>query len=359
MSDYTRLVAIELARAGDAVNVWAPVCDFANPIDHGVEVHRLPGHFGPRAIALLDRELNRNPGRILVQYVPHAFGFKAMNFPFALWLHARRRANITVMFHEVAYRVAASQPLRHNLLGVATRQMGAIVARAASRIFVSTSSWNAQLREISGTSKPIVSLPVPSNLSVFGDCQKVRAIRRRHSPAGGPIVGHFGTYGDGIAQLLDAILPAILVDVPNASAFLIGRNSEGYRDRLIRKNTQLGRRVAATGGLSERDASSHISACDLMLQPYPDGITTRRASAMVGLAHGRAVATTAGHLTESIWAESGAVAISPVNEPLENSRLASGLLLDLEHRQQLGSAGRALYQSKFDISNTVAALRAA
>ena len=117
VSDYTRLVAIELARAGDDVNVWAPACDFADPIDEGVEVHRLPGHFGPRAIALLDRELNWNPGRILVQYVPHAFGFKAMNFPFALWLYARRRTNITVMFHEVAYPVAASQPLKHNLLG--------------------------------------------------------------------------------------------------------------------------------------------------------------------------------------------------------------------------------------------------
>ena len=94
-----------------------------------------------------------------------------------------------------------------------------------------------------------------------------------------------------------------------------------------------------------------------MLQPYPDGISTRRTSAMVGLAHGRAIATTTGHLTESLWAKSGAVAISPVNELFENARLASSLLLDVKHRKQLGSAGRALYESKFDISNTVAALR--
>jgi len=358
VSDYTRLVAIELARAGDAVDVWAPACDSVNPIDHGVKVHRLPGHFGPRAIALLDRELNRNPGRNLVQYVPHAFGFKAMNFPFALWLRARRRGNITVMFHEVAYPVAASQPLKHNLLGLATRKMGAIIVRAAARIFVSTSSWNAQLREISGSSKPIVSLPVPSNLPVVEDCLEVQAIRRRRWPAEGPIVGHFGTYGDGIAELLDGILPTVLANAPHASAFLIGRNSEGYRCRLIRKNPQLAHRVTATGVLSEGDASSHISACDLMLQPYPDGISTRRTSAMVGLAHGRAIVTTAGHLTESLWAESGAIAISPVNEPLENARLAIGLLLDVKNRKQLGSAGRVLYQSKFDISNTVAALRA-
>jgi glycosyltransferase involved in cell wall biosynthesis len=359
VSDYTRLVAIELARAGDVVNVWAPACGLADPIDDGVAVHRLPGHFGPRAIALLDRQLNRNPGRILVQYVPHAFGFKAMNFPFVSWLYARRVANITVMFHEVAYPVAAAQSLKHNLLGVATQKMAAIVARAAGRIFVSTSSWEAHLHAISGTAKPIVSIPVPSNVPVIEDCPAVNAIRRRQLPVEGPIVGHFGTYGDSIAELLDRILPAILVDVPHASAFLIGRNSEVYREKLIGRNPQLGRRVAATGILGARDASSHISACDLMLQPYPDGISTRRASAMVGLAHGRAVVTTSGHLTESLWAESGAVAISPVNEPLENVRLASSLLLDVKHRQQLGSAGRALYRSKFDISNTIAALRAA
>jgi hypothetical protein len=105
VSDYTRLVAVELARAGDVVNIWAPACASTDPIDAGVAVHRLPGHFGPRAIALLDRHLSRNPARILVQYVPHAFGFKAMNFPFVSWLYARRRANISVMFHEVAYPV--------------------------------------------------------------------------------------------------------------------------------------------------------------------------------------------------------------------------------------------------------------
>ena len=360
VSDYTRLVAIELVRIGDSVNIWAPSCDFAaDPIDDGVEVHRLPGHFGPRAFALLDRELNRNPGRILVQYEPHAFGFKAMNFPFALGLYARRCANITVMFHEVAYGIAASQPLKRNLLGMATRKMAAIVARAATRIFVSTSSWKPQLRALSGDAKPIVALPMPSNLPVVEDCLEVQAIRRRRWPGNGPIVGHFGTYGDGISELLDGILPAILFDVPNAAALLIGRNSEGYRDRLIRKNPRIGRRVVATGVLRERDASLHISACDLMLQPYPDGISTRRTSAMAGLAHGRAVVTTAGHLTESLWAESGAIAISPVNEPLKNARLASDLLIDVKHRKQIGSAGRALYQSKFDISKIVAALCAA
>ena len=348
---------MELVRAGDEVSVWAPACDFADPIDKGVDVRRLPGHFGPRAISLLDRELNRNPGKILVQYVPHAFGFKAMNFPFALWLYARRRKNITVMFHEVAYPSAALQPLRHNLLAAATRNMAAIVARAASRIFISTSSWEPQLRALSGNRRPIVSLPVPSNLSVFGDCVQVLSIRQRHFSTDSLVVGHFGTYGEGVAELLNGILPTILLNVPRAMALLIGRNSEGYRDKLIRKNPDLDRRVAATGALNERDASSHISACDLMLQPYPDGISTRRTSAMVGLAHGRAIATTTGHLTESLWANSGAVAISPVKELSANARMVSSLLLDVKHRKQLGSAGRALYESTFDISNTVTALR--
>ena len=92
VADYTRLVARGLAAAGDEVHVWAPAVPGPEPDDPGVTVHRLPGRFGPQGLAALDAGLRRLPGpaRILVQYVPHAFGWKAMNVPFCLWLRARR-----------------------------------------------------------------------------------------------------------------------------------------------------------------------------------------------------------------------------------------------------------------------------
>lgn len=95
VSDYTRLVAEGLAASGDEVAVYAPPQQIGpDPDCPGVQVRRLPDRFGLRGLRRLDRELaNERPGRILVQYVPHAFGMKAMNLPFAAWvaLRARRR----------------------------------------------------------------------------------------------------------------------------------------------------------------------------------------------------------------------------------------------------------------------------
>ena len=59
----------------------------------------------------------------------------------------------------------------------------------------------------------------------------------------------------------------------------------------------------AAGYLSPAELSAHIAACDLFVQPYPDGITSRRTSAMACLSRARPVVTTTGHLTEPLWAE--------------------------------------------------------
>jgi glycosyltransferase involved in cell wall biosynthesis len=358
VSDYTRLVAIELARAGDAVNVWAPAPDASESVEERIIVHRLPGHFGPSALRILDRALHATPGRILVQYVPHAFGMKAMNLPFVMWLYARRKMDIAVMFHEVTFPIHRSQSPRQNVLGMVNRAMAAIAARASRRIFVSTTSWGKVLRTLIPVGARVVCIPMPSNIPVVNDREGIAAVRRNYSPAG-PLVGHFGTFGPGITSLLDKIVPALLDEVPAAHTILIGRNSEQYATAIARERPDLVPRVHASGSLTPCEVSMHISACDLLLQPYPDGITTRRTSAMVGLAHSVAIVTNSGHLTEPLWSERQAVAIAPANDIASSAALARDLLGDTERREQLAKAGASLYEDQFDIRQTIAALRAA
>jgi glycosyltransferase involved in cell wall biosynthesis len=358
VSDYSRLVAIGLANAGDRMTVWAPSSDSLQSSDAGVTVRRLPGHFGPGALAVLDRALDgHHSPRILVQYVPHAYGFKAMNIPFAIWLYARRKLDISVMFHEVAFPFRVSQPLRRNALAAATYAISAIAARSARRIFISTSSWEEILRKMVPDQRPMVWLPVPSNIPVVDDCEGVLTARKRYACSSGSMVGHFGTYGEGTTELLDQLLPAILNEVRSLSVLLVGRNSDRYSAALIRKQTHLAPRIHASGAISDRDVSMHISACDLMLQPYPDGISTRRTSAISGLAHGRAIVTTSGHLTESLWAESGAVALSPVNDLRANAALGLSILFDPVQRRRLERSAQRLYCERFDIGHTIDALR--
>src|SRR5262245_58312193 len=139
VSDYTRLVARGLADAGDCVCVYAPGHSSLRADDE--LVHRLPGQFGPRALAALEALLLKRPqpDRILVQYVPQAFGWKGMNLPFAAWLavRARRIAPVWVMFHEVATTLVWL-PVQNAFLARITRMMARLLTGAAARVFLTT-----------------------------------------------------------------------------------------------------------------------------------------------------------------------------------------------------------------------------
>src|SRR4051812_23874195 len=95
VSDYTRLVARHLAAAGHAVHVFTSAAAIAgvSPMDPGVSVHRLPDHFGRRGLRWLGEQLDHlpRPLRVLVQYVPHAYGHRAMNVRLPLWLRRHRK----------------------------------------------------------------------------------------------------------------------------------------------------------------------------------------------------------------------------------------------------------------------------
>src|SRR2546421_747505 len=70
-------------------------------------------------------------------------------------------------------------------------------------------------------------------------------------------------------------------------------------------------RVFAPGALPGDQVAVHLAATDLLVQPFPDGVTTRRTSLMAGLALGRPIVTTGGFNTEPLWKETGAVFLAP------------------------------------------------
>lgn len=356
VADYSQMVARGLAQAGDEVCVWAPASSVADPDDMGVEVRRLPGNFGPRALISLSRSLVNEPdSHILVQYVAHAFGFKAMNLFLCLWLFTQRRFNYSIMFHEVAYPLARGQPLKHNLLGVVQRRMAAIVARRAARIFAST-PFSISLLEKLVPGKTIEWLPVPSNIPVVHNPEGVTSLRRRYSPNNLPLVGHFGTYGVLVAPLLDVLLPRILNDL-DCRVLLIGANSAEFLARWSGQHPALADRISATGGCDADVVSLAIGACDLMLQPYLDGVSSRRATVMAALAHSRPVVATRGITTEPLWGEHATVALAPVADLDGMCATVAGMLADEGLRHQYARAGHELYMQRFDISHTIAALR--
>lgn len=281
-----------------------------------------------------------------------------MNLPFCLWLRSRRRRDsLWVQFHEVAFPMAQSQSIAQNALGLITGQMASIVARAAERIFVSIPAWECALRTLVPRLNDTTWLPVPSNVPLVNDPSGVKVVRERYASETQFVLGHFGTYGRNITELLLSIVPRVMMEYSNRVMLLLGRGSEAVRERLVTQHPELGERLHATGALALDDVSRHLGACDLMVQPYADGISSRRTSSMASLRHGLPIISTSGHLTEPLWAAKGAVALVPVGDSEAMAAAIRRLENDSGELQRIGVAGRLLYKEQFDISHTVEILK--
>lgn len=351
VSDYTRVVARGLAAAGDSVTVWAPAgCD-GSVRNQGVDIRRLPDHFGRRGRGELDRAIPAG-ARVLVQYVPHAFGARSMNVGLAAWLWRRRdRWAIDVMFHEVAMPIGGGQPWRYNIAAAVHRAMAGLLVRAAERVFISTEAWRPLVEPWMTSGRATLS-PVFSNLP---GARPERVAALRAGRAGAAVVGHFGSCGTWAAEFMERVMREVAREFPAVTFEFIGRGSARGGEAIRERLRAISSNVVVTGDLPAQDAADRVASCDLMLLPYPDGITTRRSSAMAALAAGVPVVSTAGHLSEPWWPRSGAVLLG--RDPVACAAAVVSLLTSRTLRQQMSAAAARLYAEQFDVSHTVRRLR--
>ena len=114
--------------------------------------------------------------------------------------------------------------------------------------------------------------------------------------------------------------------------------------------------MTATGSLNDSSLAAHVAACDLLMQPYPDGISSRRTTAMAGLRLGVPIVTTHGYITEPFWEASRAVRLVPVEHAVDMATQALELLANPGDRALLGRTGRDLYDRTFELGRTIAAI---
>jgi glycosyltransferase involved in cell wall biosynthesis len=363
VADYSHLVAAGLARSGAAVRVWTGPAEGPTPEAAGVVVDRRAGRWGPADLARLDAALDAcpSPRRLLVQYAPNVWGYRGVNLGFCRWLVRRRRRgdDVWAMIHEAFYGwYLRDRPTRW-ALAAAHRLMIRSLLAASSRVFLSMPGLERRLRPYEpGPRRPMTWLPVPSNVPAVEDAAAVAATRRRVAPRGELVVGHFGTFGPSYRHLLAAALPPLLEDRPDRVGLLIGRGGGPFAAELAAAHPGLAGRLVATGGLAPEAASLHLQACDVLVQPYDDGVSTRRGSAMAGLAHGRPIATTRGRHTDPTWSAAGCVSLVAPDDPAALARAAEALLADPDARDRLGAAARAAYDRHFALERTIEAMLA-
>ncbi len=348
VASYVERVATGLAEAGDQVSVWAPspARDSLRP-----RVHALPSGFDAAARRRIEASAPAGSGVIRVlQYVPQAFGGLAPGFlrwvtslPSPLW----------VMFHEVVYPFERGQTLRRHALAVATRGLAAWLLHRADRVLTSTPSWDQFLIPLGPRGLRPAWLPVTSNLPETPSGRPRRDVLGELGlPEGAPIVAHFGTFGELTATPLRGVLETLVPARQDLHVVLVGRGSREFSASLPRA---LASRLLATGELPVERIADIIGAADVIVLPFPDGVTTRRTTVMAALALGRPIVTNDGRNTEWLWRGEGCVALTG-DAPEAMARRALELLEDPSGRLELGARARAVYEERFCLARLVSTL---
>jgi len=333
----------------------------------GVTVHRELGNFSLHDLRRAGKLLDKFPAprRLLVQWVPHGYGYHSMNvfFCFWLWLRAKmrtktKRDQVEIMFHEVWLSFGISW--KANLAATAHRVMIALLKSSATKLWISCESWRKYLH---GGKAPVGWLPVPSTVPEQAPAESMMVVRRRCCQGGVcRIVGHLGIGDALVEKQLRQMVPGLLRERANVVFLLIGKRSEQFARELQKECPDIAARIFSnatlgTGALTADEISIHINACDLMVQPYVDGISTRRTAAMSALANGRALLTTSGHSTEPFWLACDQLAIEQAGDTRALIQRAEQLLDDDRVRDQMAGDGRRLYHAMFDVSVAVQILR--
>ncbi len=367
VADHSAMLAAAIADRGIQATVWYPVAAAlsATPPDSTgkqVRLQPLPFGFSPHGLVELSRRLGTPSAErvICIHYVPHGYGYKAMNVPFAMWVYWRswRGDDIRILFHEVIFPWVRS-PLRQNLLAAVTRVMAFLLVRAARRCYVTIPGWRPYLWAVGAKkNSKIPVVPVPSMLPVHyteGSRGELRAtlVPDTHSI----LIGHFGTYGHYVTRYLEPIVSKLLQARTDVRLLFLGHGGVEWLANYRQRFAIASDRLMATGALAPLQVAEHLAVCDMMIQPYPDGASFRRTSLMASLQQGKPIVTSTGMLSEPVWNE-GAVATASVGDVdgfvAQVCKLVEGRVC----REQLSLAAAELYQSQFAIEHTVDTLLA-
>jgi len=313
-------------------------------------VHEIEQGFDRRARAAIGASVRARPGAVtLVEYVPRMLGATAV-----AWL-SRLPGEMWVMFHEVAYPFERGQPFKHRVRAVETHALASALKRRADRVLVSTPGCERALELLGGRSKPAIWLPIPSNLPTsLAAFDQTSFIESLGFDATRPIVGHFSSFGDRVAAMLERTLTELLSRDPRVQVLLLGAGSSEFVERLARALPGVEARLRALGRVDEARAAAAIVACDVLLYPFPDGVSTRRTSVMAALALGKAVVTNHGDNSEGLFERERCVAL--VSSEGEMAARVTALLAEPEARRTLGARARAVYAERFSIDVVVRGL---
>jgi glycosyltransferase involved in cell wall biosynthesis len=366
VADYSAILAEAMAAAGVEVHVWTGVMDPNGEVaaPSGVTVHRIANAWSESGLRELGATIDTytSPHRLLIQYVPNAWGQRGMNQGFCAWVAGRANAGdeIRLMIHEpfLPYQLSLG-PARWYMAWVQRRMMRTLLS-AAQRVYLSIPGWLGLIKPFEPQHDlPVDLLPIFSNIPVAHDPERVRDLRAEAANPRQLIVGSFGTFGGEIGRVTGKVFALLLADNPDTVGVLLGRGAAKLAAQVRANSNVPQSRLFAFEDLSAEEVSLRLQGCDVLVQPYPDGISSRRGSALAGMAHGLPIVTNHGFLTDPIWLDPNTVGGVPAIKDFDAralAKLAAGFLLAEDSREGFGRSAREFYQNYFAVEHTVATL---
>ena len=248
------------------------------------------------------------------------------------------RPRLVLMVHETYFPIS---DWRSAIMG--STQWGQLRALHAMSdvVFASIESWTGLL---SGwrPSRPVSHLPVGSNLPDRGG-ERAAARAEIEADDATIVVASFGT---GHPSRLTDHLVAAGDAVARCQRRVLMLNLGAGARPLDGLNREI--RVIQPGPLPTADLARLLSAADLFLAPFVDGVSTRRGSLMAAMQHALPVLGTYGHLTDESLRTSGALELVARDDIAAFAQAAAALAQDPTRRAALGAAAAALYRRDFD-----------
>ena len=311
--------------------------------DIQLEIQRFPWEkIGwPQAFGQLEISASASSGQwVLVQYTALAWSSRGFPLKFlrVLSLLKSAGARVGIVFHDVE-TFPGTRLVDRFRRTVQIRTMRRSLALADAAIFTVAIE---QLSWVSGKPSHAVFIPVGPNLPI---------VTAMPPPAANPFltIGIFSITGGGAgARETKLIISAVTLAserLGNLRLSVFGRHAELREDDLRKAFQNLPVQLAVEGVISPDQVVQKLSTCDLLL--FVRGpISSRRGSAIAGIACGLPVIALSGSETAAPVTEAGVVLI-----PREDSQLIAEALIrvlsDPVLRSQLATRSRTAYQLYF------------
>ena len=333
VGDYTRCLVEELVRQGEDMVVLTSDRYRGETSGSATVLPRVRSWTIGEALRLTSSAMSPPVDLIHLQYTPDLYG-QGLGFKLL----------------PVLARIRSGPPVAitfHTLVGGSLRSRAVVpLLLLAARLSISANEEVSALirRRLPLLAGRFTEIPIGANIPTKPGGMQRGSQAALGLPRNGPVLVHFGLIypGKGLETLFVALSELLRVR-PHVRLVIVGDTrveNRGYLADLKALAERLGVASAIMwlGHRSGEEVSHILSAADIFVVPYDDGVSIRRGSLMAGLAHGLPVVSTISTLPSAYLRDGDNIALVP---PKDAAALAARIASLLAKPEEVASLGKA------------------